>query len=152
MSALLELSGVSMRFGGLVALERLDFAVEAGAIVAMIGPNGAGKSTVFNLITGIYRPAAGRISFAGRDITGRPTDAIAAIQGDDSIDAQRLRADIYWAASDWPNAGKAVNVLLAPIQASAAKIGNRDAVEVESAFAAEIWAIAGDNPEAGSVV
>jgi len=76
--ALLELAGVSHRFGGLIALERLDFAVERGAIVAMIGPNGAGKSTVFNLITGIYRPAAGSISFAGREIAGRPTDAIAA--------------------------------------------------------------------------
>ena len=76
--ALLELAGVSHRFGGLVAVEHLDFAVERGAIVAMIGPNGAGKSTVFNLITGIYRPHEGRITFDGREIAGRATSEIAA--------------------------------------------------------------------------
>jgi branched-chain amino acid transport system ATP-binding protein len=76
--ALLELNEVGHHFGGLVALERLDFTVEAGTIVAMIGPNGAGKSTVFNLITGIYAPSSGTIAFDGRAIAGRPTSAIAA--------------------------------------------------------------------------
>ena len=57
------------RFGGLVAVDDLDFAIEAGSIVAMIGPNGAGKSTVFNLITGIYAPSSGRIAFDGRTIS-----------------------------------------------------------------------------------
>jgi len=78
MAPLLELRGVTQRFGGLIAVGELDFAVEAGSIVAMIGPNGAGKSTVFNLITGIYRPSAGRIAFDGRDVTGWATSAIAA--------------------------------------------------------------------------
>ena len=76
--ALLQLEGVTQRFGGLVAVDALSFAIEPGAIVAMIGPNGAGKSTVFNLVTGIYRPSAGRILFDGADITGRPTSTIAA--------------------------------------------------------------------------
>jgi branched-chain amino acid transport system ATP-binding protein len=76
--ALLRLSGVTQRFGGLVAVDKLDFAVDAGAIVAMIGPNGAGKSTVFNVITGIYRPSSGAIACDGRDITGHATSAIAA--------------------------------------------------------------------------
>ena len=76
---LLELQGVTQRFGGLVAVSNLDFAVEPGAIVAMIGPNGAGKSTVFNLITGIYRPSAGRIAFDGRDVTGRAISAVASL-------------------------------------------------------------------------
>jgi branched-chain amino acid transport system ATP-binding protein len=98
MTALLSLDAVSMRFGGLVALERLDFAVDAGAIVAMIGPNGAGKSTVFNLITGIYRPVAGRIAFAGRDITGRPTDAIAA--GGIARTFQNIRLFAYMSVRD----------------------------------------------------
>jgi branched-chain amino acid transport system ATP-binding protein len=78
MSALLMLDGVTQKFGGLIAVDRLDFSVEAGSIVAMIGPNGAGKSTVFNMITGIYRPASGTIALDGHDITGHATSAIAA--------------------------------------------------------------------------
>ena len=76
--ALLDLRQLTHHFGGLVAVERLDFSVEPGSIVAMIGPNGAGKSTVFNLITGIYAPAGGTIAFDGREIAGCPTSAIAA--------------------------------------------------------------------------
>jgi branched-chain amino acid transport system ATP-binding protein len=76
---LLTLDGVTQRFGGLVAVNALDFAVEAGSIVAMIGPNGAGKSTAFNLITGIYRPSAGRVVFDGTDVTGMATSRIAAL-------------------------------------------------------------------------
>jgi branched-chain amino acid transport system ATP-binding protein len=75
---LLELQNVTQRFGGLVAVDKLDFAIEAGSIVAMIGPNGAGKSTVFNLITGIYAPSTGRIAFDGRTISGLKTSDIAA--------------------------------------------------------------------------
>jgi ABC-type branched-subunit amino acid transport system ATPase component len=65
---LLEVDGVTMRFGGLVANEDVSFAVERGQIFAVIGPNGAGKTTLFNAITGIYQPTAGRIRFAGREI------------------------------------------------------------------------------------
>jgi branched-chain amino acid transport system ATP-binding protein len=75
---LLQLEGVTQRFGGLVAVDKLDFSIEEGSIVAMIGPNGAGKSTVFNLITGIYAPSTGRITFAGRTISGLKTSSIAA--------------------------------------------------------------------------
>ena len=75
--ALLAMDGVTQRFGGLVAVNDLTFTIEPGSIVAMIGPNGAGKSTAFNLITGIYRPSAGRIVFDGKDITGMPTGRIA---------------------------------------------------------------------------
>ena len=73
---LLQLEGVSQRFGGLVAVDNLDFSIDAGSIVAMIGPNGAGKSTVFNLITGIYAPSAGRITFDGKQISGKKTSSI----------------------------------------------------------------------------
>jgi len=77
--SLLALESVTQRFGGLVAVNDLSFAVEPGSIVAMIGPNGAGKSTAFNLITGIYRPSAGHIVFDGRDITGMSTSSVAAL-------------------------------------------------------------------------
>jgi branched-chain amino acid transport system ATP-binding protein len=76
--ALLQLSGVTQKFGGLTAVADLTFAIEPGTIVAMIGPNGAGKSTVFNLITGIYAPTAGTIAFDGRSIAGMSTSRIAA--------------------------------------------------------------------------
>ena len=71
MSTALELSGVTMRFGGLTAVSDLDLAVPRGAVTGLIGPNGAGKTTVFNMITGFYKPTAGAIRFNGTPITGR---------------------------------------------------------------------------------
>jgi ABC-type branched-subunit amino acid transport system ATPase component len=71
---ILNLKQVSVRFGGLTAVNRLDCAVEAGQIFSIIGPNGAGKTTVFNAITGIYEPAAGAIEFEGRQLR-RPFNA-----------------------------------------------------------------------------
>jgi branched-chain amino acid transport system ATP-binding protein len=77
MSALLEVRGLGKRFGGLKAVDALSFAVEEGEILGMIGPNGAGKSTVFNLINGVFAPDEGRVTFAGRDITGEPPFRVA---------------------------------------------------------------------------
>jgi branched-chain amino acid transport system ATP-binding protein len=95
---LLQLAGVTQRFGGLVAVDNLDFAIEAGSIVAMIGPNGAGKSTVFNLITGIYAPSAGRIVFNGKTISGLKTSAIAA--GGIARTFQNIRLFAFMSALD----------------------------------------------------
>jgi branched-chain amino acid transport system ATP-binding protein len=69
MTALLEARGVVKRFGGVVALDHFDLSVAASDIVGLIGPNGSGKTTFFNVVTGIYRTDAGRIVFAGADIT-----------------------------------------------------------------------------------
>ena len=71
MTALLELAGVTQRFGGVVALSGVELSVPEGAIFALIGPNGAGKTTVFNLITGVYTPTEGEVRFGGRKISGR---------------------------------------------------------------------------------
>src|SRR5437879_9804597 len=68
--ALLSCSGLSVRFGGLVALEALDLEVRSGAILGLIGPNGSGKTTLFNVITGVYRAAGGRAQFSGQDLAG----------------------------------------------------------------------------------
>jgi branched-chain amino acid transport system ATP-binding protein len=74
---LLETRGLSKRFGALVAVDAVDLAVEPGEIRAVIGPNGAGKSTFFNLVTGVTRPSAGTVRFAGEDLTGLPVHAVA---------------------------------------------------------------------------
>lgn len=78
MSSLLAVHGLAKRFGGLKAIDDLSFEVAPRTVHAIIGPNGAGKTTLLNLLTGIYRPDAGRITLAGRDVTGLPTHRWAA--------------------------------------------------------------------------
>ena len=67
--SLLQVQGVSKSFGSLIALNNISMTVEPGELRAIIGPNGAGKTTFFNLITGFFRPTAGRIVFDGQDVT-----------------------------------------------------------------------------------
>lgn len=74
---LLEVKGLTRRFGGLVAVDSLSFNVSAGETVSIIGPNGAGKTTVFNLITGFYRPSEGEIIFDGVNLAGKKPYKIA---------------------------------------------------------------------------
>ena len=73
---LLAAQGVRKEFGGLVAVNDVDFAIPRGSIVGLIGPNGAGKTTFFNMLTGVYKPTAGRIEFDGNEITGQPPHLI----------------------------------------------------------------------------
>jgi len=77
--ALLEARSVTKRFGGLTAVHKMDFTVEAGSIVSIIGPNGAGKTTFFNSLTGINRPEEGQIHFDGHSLVGSRPDQIAAL-------------------------------------------------------------------------
>jgi len=77
---LLEVVALQKRFGGLLAVGGLNFTLDAGEIVGLIGPNGAGKSTTFNLLTGVDRPSAGTVRFAGKPIAGLPPAAIAALR------------------------------------------------------------------------
>ena len=71
--ALLDVTDLTRRFGGLIAVNTVNLSVEQGEIRGLIGPNGAGKTTLFNLLTGVLRPTAGRVHFEGTDITGEPT-------------------------------------------------------------------------------
>ncbi|HQJ25255.1 MAG TPA: ATP-binding cassette domain-containing protein, partial [Bacillota bacterium] len=73
---MLELIGVTKKFGGLLANDNVSMKVEKGQIYGIIGPNGAGKTTLFNCITGFLRPEAGRVIFEGRDITSMPANLI----------------------------------------------------------------------------
>ncbi|MFO0567374.1 MAG: ABC transporter ATP-binding protein [Polyangiaceae bacterium] len=76
--SLLSLSGVEKIFGGLRAIAGVSFSVEPKQIFGLIGPNGAGKTTVFNVVTGVYRPDGGRVTFDGEDISGWPPAKVAA--------------------------------------------------------------------------
>jgi branched-chain amino acid transport system permease protein len=76
-SVLLEIEGVSKRFGGVRALEGVSLRLHKGEIVGLIGPNGSGKTTLVNIVTGLYRADAGRLTLAGRDITNLPPHLIA---------------------------------------------------------------------------
>jgi branched-chain amino acid transport system ATP-binding protein len=76
--ALLETIDLVKSFGGLIAVNRVDFRLEAGQIVSIIGPNGAGKTTLFNTLTGLYQPDQGRILFNDRSLVGLRPDQIAA--------------------------------------------------------------------------
>ena len=69
---ILRAEGLTKQFGGLIAVNRVDFAVPDRSIVSIIGPNGAGNTTLLNCMTGLYKPTAGKVSFDGKDITGKP--------------------------------------------------------------------------------
>jgi len=73
---LLTAEGVRKEFGGLVAVNDVDFTIPERTIVSLIGPNGAGKTTFFNMLTGVYKPTAGQIVFDGHDVTGRPPHVV----------------------------------------------------------------------------
>jgi branched-chain amino acid transport system ATP-binding protein len=76
MTDLLNATDVRKEFGGLIAVNDVDFTIPQGSIVSLIGPNGAGKTTFFNMLTGVYTPTAGQIVFDGHDVTGKPPHAI----------------------------------------------------------------------------
>jgi branched-chain amino acid transport system ATP-binding protein len=100
---ILRTDALTVRFGGLTALNRVDFAVQRGEIRAVIGPNGAGKSTFFNCLTGVLRPTSGRIRFNGEDITGLPSNRI----------SQSGIARSYQITNILPNASVIENVRIA---------------------------------------
>jgi branched-chain amino acid transport system ATP-binding protein len=74
---ILELTNLTKRFGGLVAVDNVSLQIKRGEVFALIGPNGAGKTTLFNNVTGLFQPSAGRVVFDGRDITGSKPHRVA---------------------------------------------------------------------------
>ena len=78
-NAILQVQGLTVRFGQLLAVNHVSFDAQQGHVTSVIGPNGAGKSSLFNLISGAIRPSAGQVIFAGKDVTGlRPDQMLAA--------------------------------------------------------------------------
>jgi branched-chain amino acid transport system ATP-binding protein len=100
---ILKTDMLTVRFGGLSALNQVNFEVGRDEVRAIIGPNGAGKSTFFNCLTGVLRPSAGRITFNGEDVTGLPSNAI----------SQRGVARSYQITNIMPNASALENVRIA---------------------------------------
>lgn len=78
MSSALRAENITVKFGGLVAVNSVSFDIPTGKIVSLIGPNGAGKTTFFNVLTGLYKPTSGNVLFGEEDITARPPHKIAA--------------------------------------------------------------------------
>ncbi|HXS30270.1 MAG TPA: ATP-binding cassette domain-containing protein, partial [Steroidobacteraceae bacterium] len=77
--ALLSAQNISVRFGGVLAVNNVSFEVQRGEVFTLIGPNGAGKTTVFNLISRIYQPTTGSIAFEGKTLTDQPPHKIASL-------------------------------------------------------------------------
>ena len=75
----LDAKAISVQFGGLLAVNNVDFNIPKKSVVSLIGPNGAGKTTFFNVLTGLYKPSEGSVNFDGRDITDLPPHKIAEI-------------------------------------------------------------------------
>src|SRR5205085_11451067 len=75
---ILEATGITKQFGGLTAVNNVDFVIEKGRICSLIGPNGAGKTTFFNMITGLYMPTSGTLIFDSRSIAGLKPDQVTA--------------------------------------------------------------------------
>jgi len=78
-ATLLHVENVTMEFGGIVALDSLSFTIDQGQICGLIGPNGAGKTTMFNVISRLYQPSSGRVTYAGRNLLAVPAHRIARI-------------------------------------------------------------------------
>src|SRR3954470_22262422 len=76
MAALLQLNQATIKFGGLTAVNAVDFSVGEGELCGLIGPNGAGKTTVFNLITGVYQPTSGSVTLQGQPLAGKRVNQI----------------------------------------------------------------------------
>jgi branched-chain amino acid transport system ATP-binding protein len=89
-SVLLEIRGLTKRFGGLNAVDEVDLDVEAGEILSVIGPNGAGKTTLFNMATGLYSPDEGSIRFDGHDLVGLKPNQICSLGISRTFQAVRL--------------------------------------------------------------
>jgi branched-chain amino acid transport system ATP-binding protein len=170
MNALLELSGVTKRFGGLTALEDASLTVARGSIHAVIGPNGSGKTTLFNIVSGIYTPTEGEVYFAGAAVTSRPLHQLAAMglartfQNTRLFGSMTVRQNVLAArhgrAHPWrfdrENAQRAQEIIefvgladVADTNAASLPQGQRRLLEIAKALALEPRLVLLDEPHGG---
>jgi branched-chain amino acid transport system permease protein len=166
-SAPLEVRGVTKRFGGLVAVDDVTFALQPGTLTSLIGPNGAGKTTLFNLICGIGSVTSGTVTIGGRDVTGRRPHRIAALGVGRTFQNARLFGEmtvlenVMAGAFPAERGERAVReraaatlerLGLSHLAATYAKdlaFGDRRRVELARAIAADPWLLLVDEPAAG---
>jgi branched-chain amino acid transport system permease protein len=158
-------AGLTKRFGGLVALDDVTFALEAGTLTSVIGPNGAGKTTLFNVICGIGRPSAGSVTIGGADVTGARPHRIAALgvgrtfQGARLFDEMTVLENVVAGMPRLagPVARERANAIVARLQLGGVRdvlakdlaFGDRRRVELARAVASEPWLLLADEPAAG---
>ena len=163
---LLETRGLTMRFGGVVAVNAVDFTLREGELRCLIGPNGAGKSTFFKVLTGQLLPSAGTVRYRGRDLAGAPPHAIARagigikLQTPSVFNGLSIRENLRLAARRKNGARRAEAVVdevlsLIALQGSTARMvgtlahGQRQWVEIGTVLAGEPDLILLDEPAAG---
>ena len=163
---LLEAQGATMRFGGVTAVNNVDFALREMELRCLIGPNGAGKSTFFKMLTGQLRPSAGRILLRGRDITGAEPHQIARLgvgiktQVPNVFDGLSVRENVFVAAARRGSANQARRITAATLErlrltAIAGRLvgqlahGQRQWVEIAAVLAQEPELVLLDEPAAG---
>ncbi len=161
----LAVRGVTKRFGGLVALDGVSFALQAGTLTSLIGPNGAGKTTLFNAICGIGRPTAGTVTVGGVDVSGARPHRIAALGVGRTFQSARLFDDMTVFENvvagmprvRGPHARERAHAVIARMQlehvrdvvAKDLAFGDRRRVELARAAAGEPWLLLADEPAAG---
>lgn len=173
---ILRTIGLTKRFGGLTAVDRLHLAVESGEVRAIIGPNGSGKTTLFNLLSRLTSPTAGRIEFRGRDITHLPPHRVAhlglarSFQNTSvfpelsvfenvrvAVQARRTTLNFWRAADDLAGVSERAEALLAQlgmterrhVPAGALSHGEQRYLEIGLALASEPLLLLLDEPTAG---
>ncbi|HEX3467712.1 MAG TPA: branched-chain amino acid ABC transporter ATP-binding protein/permease [Candidatus Elarobacter sp.] len=161
----LVVAGVTKRFGGLVALDEVSFALRAGTLTSLIGPNGAGKTTLFNAICAIGRPGAGTIRIGGVDVAGARPHRIAALgvgrtfQGARLFDEMTVFENVVAGMPRVPGpaARERANAIVARMQLGSVRdalakdlaFGDRRRVELARAVAGAPWLLLADEPAAG---
>ncbi len=163
---LLETRGLTMRFGGVVAVDAVDFTLAPGELRCLIGPNGAGKSTFFKMLTGQLTPSAGTVSYRGRSIAGEPPHAIAQAgigiktQTPSVFNGLSIRENL-WLAATRKNRGRKAEALVDQVLETVVLTGDtgrlvgtlshgqRQWVEIGTVLAGEPDLILLDEPAAG---
>ncbi len=162
----LDTLGLTMRFGGVTAVDNVDFSLQPGELRCLIGPNGAGKSTFFKCLTGLLRPTEGQVFLAGEEVTGLPAHEIASrgvgikTQVPSVMDGLTARENIWLSARrrlDRVQAGRKTEETIARLGLDAIAAeplaqlahGQRQQVELGMVAAGDPWLILLDEPAAG---